>query len=227
MKNRTIQNAEAIAELGMLTSANLKLQHMEIAPEDPLAAYQERMDYWNGRFSACLDIAADEVVDMVSRGRKINKVIFAGYEAIFMDKVVTRIDKKKKVIAVPNNPFVNQGRMAMNHGEHQNFSVQDIYRVWEAIGNEAIVFIPYFELADGSCWVYRYCAPLVNEELLSKARVVVGINLLSGLDIEAGYDTVGALSLLTEVNASVFDQIISIEPQTATTHELDYIASAC
>lgn len=226
MKNKSIQNAEAIAELGMLTSANIKLQRMAIDPEDALAAYQQRMEYWNGRFSACLELAADEVVDMVSRGRKINKVVFAGYEAILMDKVAPRIDKSKRIISVPNSPFVNQERISMNHTDNGNFYVHDIYRVWEAIGNEAIVFIPYFELIDGTCWVYKYCAPLVNEELLSKARVVVGINLLSRIELEAGYNMNGALSLLSEINPVVFENIISLEPQAAD-NELAYYAHSC
>ena len=220
MKNKFLQNAEAISELGVLTASNMKLQKMKINTSDPLAAYQQRIKYWNGSFNVFADIAAEEIGELVRNGRKLNKVVFAGYEALLMDKVVEHVDSSKKIIVIPNSPKVNLKRIAMNHRSPGNVSVQELYQVWESIGHEAIVFVPFFELIDGSCWVYRYCAPIVNEQLFSKARTIIGVNLLSELQLEYGYDSNGALSLLAEANPNVFQSVISIEPQIVK-HELD------
>lgn len=220
MKNKQLPNAEATSELGLLSTAHMKLQKMKPAADDPLTAYQQRIMHWNGSFNAFADIAAEEIAEVVRTGRKLNKVLFAGYEAMLMDKVVNLIDRKKKIIVIPNSPLVNFERIAMNHSREDNFSVQEIYRAWATTGNEAIVFVPFFELYDGSVWVYRYCAPIVNEQLFSKARNIIGINLLSEIQIEQGYDSHGALSLLAEANPEIFQSIISIEPKIIA-NELD------
>jgi hypothetical protein len=220
MKNNVLQNAEAISEVGISTAAHLKLLEMPVSAGDPLAAYQQRIQSLTGSFDEFVDLAAREIGKVVRKGRKLNKVVFAGYEAILMDKVVKYIDASKKIIVVPNSPHVNLKRIEMNHRTPGNLSVQEIYRVWEATGHEAIVFVPFFELSDGSAWVYRYCAPILNEHLFSKARAIIGVKLLSELQLEPGYDPNGALSLFARTNPSVFQNIISVEPQIVQ-HELD------
>ena len=143
-----------------------------------------------------------------------------------MDKVVEKLDRNMKIIVIPNSPSVNFKRIAMNHDATGNFSVQEIYRAWETTGNEAIVFVPFFELQDGSIWVYRYSAPILNEQLFSKARIIIGLNLLSEIQIEPGYDTNGELLLLAEANPNIFQHIISIEPKLISYELANYTHSA-
>jgi hypothetical protein len=215
MKNKSMANYEAISELGLLSAALMVLKGMSIFVGDPLASFQYRINYWSDDFNMLLDIAAREIRDLVRKGRKLNKVIFLGYESILMDKITELIDPQKEIIVIPNSPFVNFSRIEMNHNKVGNFSVEEIYRAWEIIGNAAIVFVPFFELQDGSYWVYRYCSPILNELLYSKARTIIGIKMLSEIQIEQGYDQAGSLLLLAEANPIVFRSIISLEPKTS------------
>ena len=220
MKSKSIANSEAISELGLLSAALMVLQEMKMFADDPLASFQYSILRWNDGFNKLVDIAAIEISDLVQKGRKLNKVIFLGYESILMDKVTKLIDPKKRIIVIPNTPDVNYIRIAMNHSSVGNFSVEEIYRVWEITGNAAIVFVPFFELHDGSYWVYRYCAPILNELLFFKARSIIGIKMLTDIQIEQGYDLDGSLLLLAEANPNIFQSVISIEPKNIN-YELD------
>ena len=222
MKKNLLSNSLAVAELGLLSASEVKLATMKkIIERDPLAYYQEKILAWDNHFSEMVDLACCEIADYINSSNRIEIVVWAGHEAALLDRVTSKIGNEKKQVVIPNHRDVNRQRLLLNFNRFENIAITEIDVVWDMMFAKTVLLVPYFELADRTCWSYCYPAMILNDRLYGKPRKVIGVCLLNDVRIDADEDySIGALSLLTKINPEIFKKVIFVEPKIDL-YELD------
>ncbi|MES2388117.1 MAG: hypothetical protein V4543_08950 [Bacteroidota bacterium] len=214
-----VKNFHAIAELGILSSANLKYAAIgAIDGNDPLCAFAQSSALMADGFKSETEILNQRIAVC---SNKYPRIIFAGIETFFLDGLhLYGNTGQKNVVIVPNSSKINTERFLLNC--HSNITIHDLEQATDIIYGDAILFVPFFSLTDGTCWAYSYPAAMLNENLQNRPGRIIGIKLCSNLCIDPDEDRTGSLCLLTKVYQELFHTIISFEPKTAQ-NEPDHI----
>lgn len=206
-------NLPEIAEVGLFTLAYQFLLALGTPVTGMFAPYQANIEPVLKELPEYITNLNVSINRITMGSSRIQKIIWVGFEGIFMDDLVLNSSFTGKHYLIGSHKSINKQRVLMNFGYATNITFCEPEAIGQLVTGDTIIVIPYFRLANGETWTYSFSSATLTSAIARKARKVIGVCMIDNLVIEPDEDHVhGALQLLHRFDANVMQEILFINP---------------